>query len=315
MKWAREDQDKSLLDITVEAMRQSMVGIMEYLTFTVETGDDYGDGWLPSLDTSLLVGENNTILYKYFEKPTTTNTTIRRNTAMAENAKMQSLSNDLIRRLLNCKEGLHSSYRAKVIDDYGRKLRTSGYELEQTRRILLNGMKGYQSKAVRRKKEGGRIHRTAQESSSGRWRKKLIGKNSWFKGSKKDDEGGAEKRVGRAENRKGAETNKQLKTRAVLFVEQSPGGELAKQVRTKLQEMEPMLGFRLRVVERTGITFLPASLRPEPGVGVNVVVETASPVTRRGRSFLNVRGGVLFMKVSALLVTLGLQRKGSWRKL
>ena len=64
---------------------------------------------------------------------------------MAENAKMQRLSNDLVRRLLNCKEELLPSYRAEVID--GRKLRTSGYELEQTRRILINGMKGYQSKA------------------------------------------------------------------------------------------------------------------------------------------------------------------------
>ena len=39
-------------------------------------------------------------------------------------------------------------------------------------------------------------------------------------------------------------------------MEQSPGGELAKQVRTKLQEMEPLLGFRLRVVERTGKNLL-----------------------------------------------------------
>ena len=39
-------------------------------------------------------------------------------------------------------------------------------------------------------------------------------------------------------------------------MEQSPGGELAKQVRNKMLEMEPILGFRLRVVERTGRNLL-----------------------------------------------------------
>ena len=170
--------------------------------------------------------------------------------------EMQSLSNDLIRRLLNCREGLPPSYRAKVIDEYGRKLRTSGYELEQTRRILLNGMKGYQTKSVRRMKEGGRIHRTAQESSKGRWKKKLIGKSTWFKGSKNDNGGRVDNMKGGAEVKRGATSTKQLKTRAVIFVEQSPGGELAKQVRVKMQEMEQMLGFKLRVVERTGRNLL-----------------------------------------------------------
>ena len=33
-------------------------------------------------------------------------------------------------------------------------------------------MKGNQSKVRKRKEEGRRVHRTAQESSSGRWRKK-----------------------------------------------------------------------------------------------------------------------------------------------
>ena len=116
-KWAREDQDRTLLDISVEVMKESMKGVKEYLPFTVETGADYGDGWLPTLDASLFVEEDNTILYRYYAKPTTTNTTIRRMTAMAENAKMQSLSNDLVRRLLNCKEGLPASYREEETTD------------------------------------------------------------------------------------------------------------------------------------------------------------------------------------------------------
>ena len=43
-----------------------------------------------------------------------------------------------------------------------------------------------------------------------------------------------------------------LKTRAVLFVEQTPQGELAKKMKEQLQGLEATLGYRIRVVERTG---------------------------------------------------------------
>ena len=261
LRWEEEDAGRTLLDITVEALRLSMQGVADYLEFTYETGQDYEDAWLPTLDTNLWVSPTNQVMYKYFEKPTTTNTTLRMTTAMAENAKIQCLSNDLVRRLLNCKEDLPGSYRAEVIDNYGRKLRTSGYDLDLTRRILSNGIKGYMSKVRRRKMTGSRIHRTAQESSQGRSRKKLLGKSSWFRGRKKPEEEKEEHHVthrgGGKKITKGAGgPGKELKTRSVLFVDQTPGGELAKQVREKLRDLEPILGYRLRVVERTGRNLL-----------------------------------------------------------
>ena len=139
---------------------------MEYLQSTFETGPDYVDGWLPTLDTNMMVDEKNLIQYKYYEKPTTTNCTIRQATAMSENSKLQCLSQDLIRRLLNTREELPPKYRASIIDEYGVKLRTSGYAMEVTGKILHNGMKGYVAKVTRRRaNNGGRIHRTAAESS------------------------------------------------------------------------------------------------------------------------------------------------------
>ena len=75
----------------------------------------------------MVVDPNNQVIYKYFVKPSTTNTTILKNTAMAENPEVQSLSNDLVRRLLNTKEDLPGKYRTKVVDNFGVKLLTSGY--------------------------------------------------------------------------------------------------------------------------------------------------------------------------------------------
>ena len=54
------------------------------------------------------------------------------------------------------------------MDNYGVKLLTSGYSTEQSRRILLNGMKGYISKRKRRRLNGRkRIHNTAEKSRKG----------------------------------------------------------------------------------------------------------------------------------------------------
>ena len=77
-KWEFEDEQETLLSIRVKALQESMKGLASYLQFTNKTGNDYADGGLPTLDTNLIVGSNNQILYKYYEKPTTTNTTISR---------------------------------------------------------------------------------------------------------------------------------------------------------------------------------------------------------------------------------------------
>ena len=48
LRWEQEDQARTLLDITVEAIRGSMVGVADYLKFTYETGTDLGmDGCQP----------------------------------------------------------------------------------------------------------------------------------------------------------------------------------------------------------------------------------------------------------------------------
>ena len=250
LKWQKEDSSKSPLEVTVDVLRETVRGIASYLEFTFETGHDYSDDWLPTLDLSLLVDGRNQVNYRYFEKPTTTNTTLRKDTAMNENAKIQCLSNDMVRRLLNTRIELPPCYREEVVDWYGKKLMTSGYDRVQTKRILLSGMKGYLNK-VKRRQQGGRrrVHDTAKESIGRRVRKKLLGRTSWYKGRK------SKKEESKATGNRGTKRHRgesPPKTRAVLFIEQTPGGELSRRIKELLQRLEPTLGYSVRVVERTG---------------------------------------------------------------
>ena len=71
---------------------------------------------MPTVETSLRMNDKNLVDSTYYEKPTTTNTTIRLESAMNENPKVQCSSNDLVRRLMNTKKELPDTYMATVVD-------------------------------------------------------------------------------------------------------------------------------------------------------------------------------------------------------
>ena len=175
---------------------------------------------------------------------------------MGEDAKIQILSNDLIRRLLNNSEELEKGARTKVVDDYTQKLMNSGFRGEQLKRIIVNGIKGYEGKLKRCQEQGRRLHRTSTDSQGARVRKKLLAKANWFK-NKRKTQGATDTKVTRWDQSQGAHRgrnvkNRELELKSVLFVEQTPKGELAGRLREAMRSMEQTLGFKIKVVERTG---------------------------------------------------------------
>ena len=50
--------------------------------------------------------EDNTVMYKFYEKETTTSQTMQKSSAMEENCKIQILANDMVRRLANTREAV-----------------------------------------------------------------------------------------------------------------------------------------------------------------------------------------------------------------
>ena len=59
--------------------------------------------------------------------------------------------------------------------------------MEQTRKILVSGIKGYEGRKQRCQAQGRRLKRTALESMVDRSMKQLLGKSSWYKGRSKVD--------------------------------------------------------------------------------------------------------------------------------
>ena len=92
-QWEMEDKEKSGTTRTKEILLQSFQGIEDYLQFTIETGEDpeFDEGWLPTLDTSLKINDRNQVLFRYYEKPMSSQKTVQMGSAMEENTKMKIL--------------------------------------------------------------------------------------------------------------------------------------------------------------------------------------------------------------------------------
>ena len=75
----------------------------------------------------------------------------------------------------------------RIVDGYGQKLLSSGYSLEQTRRILVSGILGYKGRKSICEALGRRMKRTAKNSMEDRSKMMLLGRSRWFKGGKKVD--------------------------------------------------------------------------------------------------------------------------------
>ena len=102
--------------------------------------------------------------------------------------------------------------------------------------------------------QGINLHRSSTDSQGARVRRKLLAKSCWFKKRRKREEYNKEQSRGTGFkcSTKESSYNKELEVKTVIFVEQSPKGELTKRLRESLKDMEQTLGFRVKVVERTG---------------------------------------------------------------
>ena len=256
-RWEQEDMVKNVTPErrTKELLARTMEGVEDFLEFTMESGEDFPGGWLPTLDTSLKVGDDNRILFKFYEKETTSIKTIQKRTAMEQNSKIQIVANDLVRRMCNTMEELGEEETLSVIDNYAQKLLNGGFDREETKGIIVRGLKGYEGRKRKCQIEGRALWRTAVESDGARSHKKLTAKTSWYKNRRKRNyykSGGGSRHEGGEPKEPAKEESWEQKS--ILFVEQTREGELSKKLREVIQRLAPTLGFSIKVVERAGMS-------------------------------------------------------------
>ena len=174
---------------------------------------------------------------------------------------MRSLTNEVIRKIVKLEKWSQMWKDARSWMNLPRNCTTVATSCY---RIILAGIKGYEKMKRMARNGGRRLHRTAGESSSRRASKKLTEKSEWFRKEENNEDPSEwqsrqEKEaehllddwltVQKAGNQK---PDRSIPTRSVLFVENTRGGKLAKQLRETEQRVFKLVGVKTKIVEGGG---------------------------------------------------------------
>ena len=244
--WRMEEVNMNPEDKTAREMKKVMDSIFPMLKFEMETPSMF-QGSLPTLDFSCYM-KGDKVRYTFFQKSMAKKTLIHRKSALGENTRISSLTQNIIRRMKNIGEEVEMKERIRVVDEFTDQMLFSGYSVEQTRKIIIAGLKGYENLLKKAERGQTRIHRPAADGLAARKRKKLLGKGNWFQPRRKEENG--QRGCG---GRKSRQNNKdEIPTVSVLFCPQTPGGQLAKRLQKVENRIAKIVGERIKVVECGG---------------------------------------------------------------
>ena len=297
--WLEEDEKDNISDErrTAREMRKAMNSIFSNIQFTMEIQEDFHDNRLPTLDFACWVDKRseitrseigtgnqlqgevarrrNKILYSFFEKSMNSPYCILERSALPENTKISSLAQEISRRMFNTSEEIPQEERNTIIENYISKMRRSGYRQDQIENIVKAGLIGYERKLEKARGSEQGIHRSAKSTEGLRYKKKLLGKTSWFKKKRNGQEAEISGECGGARKPPGPKTgakkfkNEEKTPITILFVPKTEGGELAKRMRLAEQEIEKITGDRIKVVERAGTMLKRILTKSNPWAGGN----------------------------------------------
>ena len=213
------------------------------------------------------------VMFEFFSKPMTAKRVMLAASAQPWGQKRTSLTQELIRRLLNCCKGLSCSRKRRHLDNYMQLLKNSGYSEKFRSEILNSGLKGY-NKILKAEKDGIRpIYRPKGWKESARWLEKRRKKNNWLGPFWK----------------------------SCIFVPPTPGSELKKQMQAKEEEMRSggREGYPIKIIETAGKTLEQTLVNTDPFDGNKCNDEKCEP-KKNPKNLINCRRNGVTYRVSCL---------------
>ena len=135
---------------------------------------------LPILDMEMGMNENK-VQYMFYRKPMANKYTMMANSAVSERVKRSTMTNEALRRLLCCSPNLEEQKKVKVMEDYAKLLKRSGYSERFRYEVISDAIKGHQ-KLIQEEAEGRRPlnrPRGFQEEERRRKRQEKVGR--WYR--------------------------------------------------------------------------------------------------------------------------------------
>ena len=266
LEWRKEWEEADLDDgedddtRTMREIRKLSNSLLPFIKFKEDVPANHESKKIPVLDFQVWAEEEDTdqesgtktrLMFEFYEKPMASKLVIMENSALPHRMKITTLSQEIVRRMRNTCRAVSSKRRGEILSVYMRKLQRSGYSQATREMVATAGVKGYLRMVSDEADGGRRVNRPRQDGEEERRYKRLAGKSTWFKGSKK----GANKEKKPRKRRGPARGKGQIKEiDTVMFVPHTPGDVLAQ----RLQEAEDMFvenrpGGKVKMVSRGGI--------------------------------------------------------------
>ena len=213
------------------------------------------------------------VLFEFFSKPMTAKKVMLAASAQPWGQKRTTLTQELIRRLLNCSKGLSCATKKKHLDNFMQLLKNSGYSQKFRAEILKSGLKGY-SKILEAERDGVRpMYRPKGWKESARWLEKRRKKNNWLG----------------------------LFWKSCIFVPPTPGSELKKQMQAKEEEMRAggREAYPIKIIETAGKTLEQTLVNTDPFDGNKCTDDKCEP-SKNPKNKINCRRNGVGYRVSCL---------------
>ena len=193
----------------------------------------HADNKMPILDLKVWVNEQNTIMHEFYAKDVSSKAVVNYSSALPDNVKRTVLSQEGLRRLLNCSRSLPWSEKTKHLTEFSKNLQYSGYNKFFRFHTIASSIKAYNNLCSKEDDGERPLYRPRSWNESERRENKRLKKNEWFK---KDGEV------------------------SVLFVPPTPNSTLAKTLREVAEKSE----LKIRIAERSGVSLKRKLQRSNP---------------------------------------------------
>ena len=251
------------------------------LQFTMELETDFSDLRIHTLDTTLWIHQPDDsqpprLLYDFYMKPLASKYVELEESARAWTAKCATLAQEVIRRLLHTSGHLGQSAAISNINQFSTRLLKSGYSRQQSRLIILSGIRKFERK---KKQAGSRsIFRSHTVMTTDREINKIVGRQSWYHDRDSQDSPHDQPPESRQDHRwkprwiKSASkhlTKEQVKYQpsSVIFIPRTSAGRLITALRAaekNLQMMSSCSYRRLKLMEEAGTKLKHILVQPNP---------------------------------------------------
>ena len=231
------DKEKTDEEITMEVIKDIAESVDDMVKFTVDYPENHESGKLSILDVqaSINKGKQNKVEFEFYEKPTKHNKVILSDSAIPAKQKRTILTQECLRRLRNTQVELGTEVQIKHLNIFMVKMRNSGYTAEYRKQIVDSAYKAFQ-KMVKDDQSGEKpFYRDKNWNRELRNKQKEGKKLNWYKSTN----------TGNSQSK--------IEYKSVLFVPVTKGGQLAKELKQREEELNRFSKNRIKIVENGGM--------------------------------------------------------------